>query len=649
MEQLIERMEGDGKSIKDEPVQSPIPATPIEQTRKSSMDVRGIEEKDRSASSLDGLNRYIASGFWRNLTSEVEGLRQAVDEASDDEDNSPASAPSIYGTHTSHSSAMFGSSYNTPQNLRPLHPAMSLLPLLCEIYLSNVDSVFKVLHGPTLRKMVSNAASNLDDIPTDNYVEPLLFSMYYGAITSLTNEQCLQSFQDGRESLLTRYRAGVERALSNADFLNTTEMGTVQALTIFLIAVRSNDDSQFSWTLTATVVRLARGIGLHREDSSADTSPFVAEMRRRLWWQICVLDVRCCEDRASGPLISPTDFNTKKPLNINDSDIWPEMKTPPVERTGFTQLTKCSVSHEVSYIKVRFGQYPRFEDGREMTCTIPFQKQLEALADVERRLQERVLAHCDTKIPIAWVTSVVTRLILCRIRLVIYHPIENGMGNAVRPNVSRERLLETAVASLEYSHLLETEPIGAPYQWFTKTYVQWHALAMTLAELCVQTKGPLVQRAWRIVDAVFDYIATRIADSKDGMLWRPMKKLMSRAQAKRKQVETASAPVTVQQQQPLPEFVSLGFDTQGPSLTRPPMTSPVQTTTLGMPGLDQPIKNDPQLPSDILSMSNSNEDCGEINWAEWDAFMQDFEMEGPSKDAEMAGMQQEPALSDRWW
>lgn len=94
----------------------------------------------------------------------------------------------------------------------------------------------KVLHIPTLRNLVTNAIVNLDDLPSNNYVEVLLFSMYYSAITTLAPEDCSKTFSEGRDDLLTRYRAGVERALTNADFLNTTELGTLQALTIFLVS-----------------------------------------------------------------------------------------------------------------------------------------------------------------------------------------------------------------------------------------------------------------------------------------------------------------------------------------------------------------------------------------------------------------------------
>ena len=648
MEQLIGTMEGDVTNVKEEPKQSPpLNTACAELPRKSSLSSNATKDHEGSASPTDGLNRYIGSTFWRSLTSEVEGLRQAVDEDSEEEGDSPASIQSIPGGHSSHSSVMFGSSYNTSQNLRHLHPPVSHISSLCEFYLNNVDTVFKILHAPTLRKLVASFIANFEHISTNNHIEALLFAMYYGAITSLDSEQCFRMFQDGRESLLTKYRAGTERALANADFLNTTELGTLQALLMFLITVRSNDDSQFAWTLTATAVRLAQSMGLNREASSSGMSPFMVEMRRRLWWQLIVLDLRCSEDRATDPMIVPSLFNTRRPLNINDSDIWPEIEAPPPERVGFTEMTKCTVSHEICHLKAFFGQVGRFdEDGGNLVSPLPFEERLKVLSDVEKRLHDKVLVHCDSKVPIAWSTSIVTRLVMCRIRLMIYHPIEDGSGNFVRPNVPRERLLETAVANLEYSHLLDVEPAGAQWRWFTKTYVQWHALATTLTELCVQTKGPLVKRAWRIVDAIFEVTAARIADSRNGLLWRPMKKLMARAQAKRKETETANVSTTFSEQQPLPQFDSLAFNE--PNLISPPVNSPSSTDGIDLNSLNQPSLTETQFPPNGLSVSN-DQDSNAINWTEWDTFMQDFEMEAPSKDAIMAGLQPNFAQPDMWY
>jgi len=170
------------------------------------------------------------------MHTQVEGLRQTVDEDEDEEENSTTSPPSNPGSYVSHSSIMFGSTLSSPKDLRLFHPSLAQVSMLCTIYITNVDPVFKVLHVPSLQNLVTDAIANFENIPSDNYVEAMLFAMYYAAVTSLTPDQCLQQFKDGRDSLLARYRAGTERALSNADFLNTEELGILQALAMFLVS-----------------------------------------------------------------------------------------------------------------------------------------------------------------------------------------------------------------------------------------------------------------------------------------------------------------------------------------------------------------------------------------------------------------------------
>ncbi len=51
-----------------------------------------------------------------------------------------------------------------------------------------------------------------------------------------------------------------------------------------------------------------------------------------------------------------------------------------------------------------------------------------------------------------------------------------------------------------------------------------------LAELCVQTEGLNTERAWNIADAVYERPARYVADTDKGMLWRTIKKLMTKAQ-----------------------------------------------------------------------------------------------------------------------
>ena len=160
-----------------------------------------------------------------------------MDDESDEEDESQLSGQSPAETSTSQSSLLFGSSPFRQKELRSLHPPPAQLTALFFCYQQNVDPMGKILHMPSLRKLVMSAAANIDAVPSGNYVEALLFAMYYAAITSLTQEECVQNFHDGRNSLLARYRSGTESALSNADLLCTKEIGTLQALVIFLVSI----------------------------------------------------------------------------------------------------------------------------------------------------------------------------------------------------------------------------------------------------------------------------------------------------------------------------------------------------------------------------------------------------------------------------
>ena len=166
----------------------------------------------------------------------MEGLKQSMDDLTDDEEMSSLSAKSPPDLQTPGSSAVFASTLSAPRDLRLLHPSPIHISMLCNLYIQNVDPMFKVLYVPALRNMVSDAVACLDNVVSGSHDEALLFAMYYGAITSLTKEECLQNFHDGKDSLLAKYRAGVERALSNANFLTECDLETLQALAIFLVS-----------------------------------------------------------------------------------------------------------------------------------------------------------------------------------------------------------------------------------------------------------------------------------------------------------------------------------------------------------------------------------------------------------------------------
>ena len=418
-------------------------------------------------------------------------------------------------------------------------------------------------------------------------------------------------------------------------------------LTVEKASARANDDSQYVWTMTSLAIRMGHSLGLHRENSRPGLTIFQTEMRRRLWWQLIHLDLRCCEDRGSDPFILDNSFNTKIPLNINDSDIGPDTISLPEERPEFTEMSKSYSGYLVYGTAIKLGFAAPVKEGEEdVPPRYSFEDKETLIIQMERTLEKQVLAICDPAKPIQWVTAVVSRLIMARLRLALYHPPMHDNRSVVHQSVSRESVLKAAVQNLEYSHLLDTEPAVAQWRWYFKTHVQWHALAATLVELCVMDSGPLVDRAWTIVDAIFEDWAARIADSRNGMLWRPIKKLMAKAQAKRAGTKARMTCTAPQQQIPLPNFHSanLNYDpiiaNESNGYHPNSVIGLTRSTTF-----EQPFTND------VLSSLNVNDTADPINWAEWDEFMQDFDMpDSNAMDPNFVQTQQEDGHHlDAWW
>lgn len=401
------------------------------------------------------------------------------------------------------------------------------------------------------------------------------------------------------------------------------------------------------------------------------------EMRRRLWWQICILDIHAAEDRGSDPMIHEANFTTKPPLNINDEDMSPDTIEPLTARTGFTTMTFCAVNHEV-FMFYRRCHNTGYSSGNLATPQpMKTEDKVTMMTELQEHLKEKYLIHCDLRNPIAWVTVTVTHLIVKRFWLAIYHPLQHEQKPNTRPNMTREQLLTITVELLESAHRLEIEPATTQWRWFFDSWVQWHALAVALAELCVQNQGPLVQRAWAIIDEVFEPWAAHIADSKRGMLWRPIQKLAAKARMNRRSggwsitgnnnnslvldADLITPVQTTSYRQKKPEQTALQMN----NFVLDP--AHLQTMTLDLlqpaPTQFQPDffsrypntnTNNILIPNafvtlDDASISAAAEEGFDPNWAEWDAFLQDYERENPLINGEGVVWQDAKTLGMTWF
>lgn len=401
-------------------------------------------------------------------------------------------------------------------------------------------------------------------------------------------------------------------------------------------------------------------------------------MRRRLWWQISSLDARASEDQGSDPSIVEQSFDTKFPLNINDEDIDPSMKETPEEHEGATEMSFDLIRYSMGITVKRLSYAPPGEGRcRTMSASLSIEDKERMIEDLHQYLEKKYLSHCDMSVPLHWVSATVARLILAKMWLVVHHPLSRSDAGAGLPQETKDRLFRTSVKVIEFSRLLETEKTTLKWGWLFRTYVQWHAIAFVISQLCTRTIGPDVDNAWMVIEGVFDDWGGIVTSNQRGMLWKPLRKLMAKARAARSKA--------LEKQARFPLDGSLGptaslFNLRpGPMSTGDPsldfstfempglVTDILPTTTTdsnSLNGLQQPFMpiEQPQCTDTMNGTNNTDQwnfdssvfaqdrliEENDMNWTGWDDMIKDYQMENENGQGRPTGPQQDGNLMS-WW
>lgn len=471
----------------------------------------------------------------------IEELRDLLYEpASEDEDFDAATVSSSTDTTTFlGSNAAIMGFQALAQSLRAYHPPLSQSVALFEIFKHSVAPLVHIFHMPNLVASYWDAVASPESL--DRNTEALLFAIYYSTVISMDSQQCEEILGFSRAAAVKHYQFAVEQAMARANLLNTQSVVLIQAAVLFLSALRNEDASRTAWSMTALIFHIAQAMGLHRDGASFGLRPLETEIRRRLWWHICLLDIRSSEYHGCEPIVHGSMFDTRMPLNINDSDLTPDMTVPPAEREETTEMTLCLIRCEVMRIVWKTGYVPpgmRRPGQPAEGLSLPERASL--VKDLQQRLEERYLKHCDTSNPFFHVCVTVARLIIARNWLVVYYPLRQKDDGTTLPSPIRDQLFTTSIKVLELSYELLTSPALTQWTWHSKTHVQWHAVAFVLSEICSRPPSPDCDRAWEYAQTVYNL--WKMKENK-GNLWRPIKQLMAKAQYVREiQKEKTSAP-----------------------------------------------------------------------------------------------------------
>ncbi|KAJ5469682.1 hypothetical protein N7539_009300 [Penicillium diatomitis] len=479
-------------------------------------------------------SRYLGSGFWASITDELNDLRTVTEgvsfdegESSDDDFESPtkqlSTAESERPPEDRNAFVFRRTSIPHSPDLRDLHPLPSQIPFLINVFSENVNFLLQTVHEPTLSRMIRDLRGNLASL--DPATEALMFSIYYGAVTSMEEDDVLVNFGSSKAELNIKYRLGLENALAKADFLSAPNLLLVQALVNFLALARRHDSPRYVWMMVGLAIRMAMSLGLHRDGTNfPGLSPFEIEMRRRVWWALCMLDVRASEDQGTEFTIAVDSFDTKLPENINNQDIQPDSPETPVERDGLTDMSIFRIFIKMTELMKRMvvGE----------STALSFETKDNMLQEMYQIVDEGFLRHSAKSDIQHWTVVIVSRLTIAKMTLFIYLP---SLFSRSRDNLSalvRTKLLVAAIEVAEYNHALNHEQACRQWRWIFQTYTHWHAIVYMLLEASRRPWCPLVERAWTALHSIW-LIPQQSNLRKNMRVWFPLRSLMQHTQRHR--------------------------------------------------------------------------------------------------------------------
>lgn len=244
-------------------------------------------------------------------------------------------------------------------------------------------------------------------------------------------------------------------------------------------------------------------MGLHRDGSVFNLTPFEMEMRRRMWWHICLLDWRISEDIGLEATVTPLSFDTKMPLNIDDEDM-EITSTVLSERHDYTEMAFSLIRYESWKLAASCSNNTTVHRYGKPAAVKDTEAALKMLAE---HLDDTYLRLCRTiSTPMSRLLLKMAPLVVAKLRLLMLYPACCSDVERREPLTPGERdlLFASCVSLFEFEQALGADCELGCWRWFfSNTHIQWHAMSFALSELCMRVQGVLEDTAWNVIDLLF--------------------------------------------------------------------------------------------------------------------------------------------------
>ncbi|KAH6970540.1 hypothetical protein BKA56DRAFT_446572, partial [Ilyonectria sp. MPI-CAGE-AT-0026] len=472
----------------------------------------------------EGRSIYI-NGTWAAIRAQVGDFGELGDEVLEDEE-ATVEASAV-------SSPFFSFPFSLAQGVgAPEHPCVEHRQTLWRLYLEVMDPMVKVLHLPTIEPELQKwlPQENIDEMPRG--LSAVIFAVYFSVVSSMEKDQCLEILGRDRDELVLKYKAATEKTLTMAGLLNTDNLLVLQGFLIYLVTLRHHAP-RLSWTLCSLAFRLIQAMGAHRDGACLSVSKFETEMRKRLFWNLSVLECGASEDCGCDPTqLEISSFNTSVPLNLNDEDLTESMVTEPEEHTNWTQSTPLILWADICQLwRLLYDSRRRPEGIDKPLQAMAVDEKRKFIGETVQKMDKKFVKICSPLIPVQWVTATLARLLVLEFKVAASMPLERGTERGTElGQTEHDELFTNAIECLELSNRLLADYRGVRWGWLFKTFTAWYPLAFVLTKLNSEPLRRDYERCWRIVERVM-VSRWHSPHEKLGHQWRSMMKLFEVAQA----------------------------------------------------------------------------------------------------------------------
>lgn len=263
--------------------------------------------------------------------------------------------------------------------------------------------------------------------------------------------------------------------------------------------------------MNGVVLRIAQKMGLHRDGEVLGLSPFETEIRRRVWWQIMMVDAKYALMSGLSHSMMPRVWDTKEPKNVNDADLFPAATESVQDREGPTEMIMVMVFNRLARFLVETpGVEPMIllsDHEAFRGPNGPSSQQIEMyrvlIANLATSLLEITDKFCDpTAGPLHEMALEVKAEVLQKLEHMLLPAVEREFSDEVK--TPADNVFQVAVEATTHDNELKIKAKNNLFAWFSRLYFQDNMFMFIVGQLCIRTTGKLVEKAWVAVETTYD-------------------------------------------------------------------------------------------------------------------------------------------------